>query len=1048
MSGIDRKPGEAPPATTESDLQRAELLIKRLTKELDLYRAEYAQLASRYKTIETSFYWRVFEPVRQLAARYPSIATFIRRLAKLVHWTVTGQLVSRLRAFWQVRKTRVSNDSRIDERRDRLKAAIREGVTIARVAKPRPPEGVAPKISIILPTFKPPLDCVNDAILSVRAQTYSAWELCICDDGSGDEKLTALIDAHASADPRIRFCKLPSNKGISAASNTALAMSTADFVGFLDHDDLLLPDALAQFAQRLDRDDTIDIAYSDEAIIDAKGEAVAIHTKPDWSPVLLFAMMYIGHLAIYRRSLVDAVGGLRPAYDFSQDFDLALRVAERARKVEHIPEILYCWRAIEGSAASGGKDYARISNIAAATDALRRRGLPAHSIPQAQSNQIVFEPGSLVERVSLIIPSDDKANLLGPFLSSIAAITTYPNFEIIVVMKSDRIAVFNANQNWPGVRFEAYDKPFNFSDKCNAGARAASGDVLVFLNDDMLVADPPWIERLLECLRLPGVGAASPKLLYRDGTIQHAGMVVGVRNLVGTAFHCLPEETGDHFNLAQCMRESTLLSGACLAIKASVFRELGGFDAVNVPNAHSDVDLCLRVWEAGYSCVYTPHTKLTHFGHLSIGAEDPPPRRLYSKNKADIFLLRRWCEEISYDRYYPPGIRDLIYRDFPEDYQIFAPLSPEPTAGGRDFLIISHDLSASGAPKIVYQIAALLKKEGHFVVVTAPNDGYYRHALQSLGIPVIVDAMILKRQQPVLDFAKNFDAVIANTVITWPAVRQLANFVDLYWYLHESELIGELVHTEPELRVALSGAKDVWVASVRGERYVRRYRKDVFSLECGLDEWPAAKSGVAIPPPGAEVPIVISVIGSYEPRKGQDLAVLGVRGLPADIAGKCELRLFGRVLDSAFHAKVLSLARGAPNILVGGELTPDQCLDELQKSDIVLVPSRDDVLSLVALDALRAGKVLICSPAVGVVEYLKTPNCALIAQSASAGDLGDAIVRAINQRDTWPSIGREARKVFERNFSMQKFERRLLERLGLRARSESAEPPVSIATAG
>src|SRR6185295_4538356 len=172
---------------------------------------------------------------------------------------------------------------------------------------------------------------------------------------------------------------------------------------------------------------------------------------------------------------------------------------------------------------------------------------------------------------------------------------------------------------------------------------------------------------------------------------------------------------------------------------------------------------------------------------------------------------------------------------------------------------------------------------------------------------------------------------------------------------------------EPEIRVALGGAKDVWVASVRGERYVRRYRKDAYSLECGLDEWRPAKSDVPRPPSGAEAPIVISVIGSYEPRKGQDLAVLSVRGLPAEIAGKCELRLFGRVLDSAFHAKVLSLARGAPNILVGGELTPDQCLDELQKSDIVLVPSRDDVLSLVALDALRAGKVLICSPAVGVV---------------------------------------------------------------------------------
>lgn len=1041
LSGIDRKSGDtsAPLPATDSDLERAELLIKRLTEELDFYRNEYSQLASEYRAIESSLSWRIFEPLRQFGTRHPRAAVAARRVAKLVYWTVTGQVVSRLRMAWQASKAR-TNQSAIEERRDLLKATIRAGIAAARQVKPASPAGVAPTISIILPTYKSPVRCLNDAILSVRAQTYSAWELCICDDGSADENLMDLIKGHALADPRIRFCNLPTNKGISAASNAALAMATAEFVGFLDHDDLLLPNALEQFAQRLELDDKIDIAYSDESIIDAAGEPVHIFNKPDWSPVLLFAMMYVGHLTLYRRSLVDAVGGLRSAYDFSQDFDLALRVAERARKVDHIGEVLYCWRAIEGSAASGGKDYARKTNIAATTDALRRRGLPAYGIPQAQSNQIVFEPGSLVEKVSLIVPSDDRANLLGPFLSSIIGISAYKNFEIIVVMNSDRIAELNSYGQWHGVTFEPYDKPFNFSDKCNAGAQAASGEVLIFLNDDMLVIDALWIERLLECLSLPGVGAASPKLLYRDGTIQHAGMIVGVRNLVGTAFHCLPELTGDYFNLAQCTRESTLLSGACLAIKASIFRKVGGFDAVSFPNSHSDVDLCLRVWEAGYSCVYTPHAKLTHFGHLSIGVQHPTSRRLYSKDKADIYLLRRWCKEISYDPFYPPGIRDLLYRDFPEDYQIFPPLFPRRVIGGRDFLIVSHDLSASGAPKIVYQIAALLKKQGHFVVVTAPSDGYYRRELQTLGIPVIVDATLLQRRDPVLNFGKNFDAVIANTVVTWPVVRQLANFVDVYWYLHESELVQEMIRSEPEMGLAIAGAKEAWVGSKRGERYVRRYRNDVLSLEYGLEKWPYADASAS-----EGRPAVIAVFGSFEPRKGQDLAILAFRGLPADISAKCELRLFGRILDTAFYARVLDLARDASNIRIGGELTPDQYIHELQKSDIVVVPSRDDTLPLVSLDALRAGKVLICTSAVGTAEYLDTPNCALITKSAEADDLGDALLRAIKQRDEWPLIGREARTIFERYFNILTFERRLLERLKLTAGSDAPEHPDTIA---
>jgi O-antigen biosynthesis protein len=431
-----------------------------------------------------------------------------------------------------------------------------------------------------------------------------------------------------------------------------------------------------------------------------------------------------------------------------------------------------------------------------------------------------------------------------------------------------------------------------------------------------------------------------------------------------------------------------------------------------------------------------------HFGHLSIGAASVAAPSAQPKDKSDIFLLRRWCKEISYDPYYPPAVRDLAFRDSPHDYQIFPPAPSAPIHGGSDVLIISHDLSRSGAPKIVYEMVVALKKEGHFVVVASPSDGHYRNELQALGVPVIVDALLLKQHDSVLDFARNFDRVIANTVVTWPAVHQLAKFVDVYWYLHESELVNEIARNEPLLQTAMRHAKDVWVGSRRAERVVERYRPGIFSLEYGLDAWspPEPPEAAPQPAPEPERPIIVAVFGSFEPRKGQDLAVLSARKLSHDVEGRCEFRLFGRVLDPKFHTKVLDLAQGVPNVFIGGELTSQQYVEELEKCDIVLVPSRDDTLPLVSLDALRAGKVLICSPAVGTVDYLEAPNCAVIALSSEMDGMSNAIVEAVNRRDEWPLIGREAKKVFDRYFAKRTFEQRLIKRLDFSSSSVTRQP--------
>ena len=391
-------------------------------------------------------------------------------------------------------------------------------------------------------------------------------------------------------------------------------------------------------------DAALDFVYSDECTIDTYDVVDWLFHKPDWSPLLLLNFMYTGHFSVYRKELVERVGGFRSEFDYSQDYDVALRIAERTAKVAHIDECLYGWRMIPGSASVGGKPDARISNIAALQSAADRRGYDGVAIALPTANRVKRQLPIERPLVSIVVPSDNFSHIRST-VESIKHLTTYENYEIIVVTNSNLIALYSAKIASANVHFANYDKPFNFSEKCNVGASHAIGDYVIFYNDDLRVISPDWIDVILEYASLPGVGIVGPKMIYENGTIQHAGMVTGVRRLLGTAFHSYPAQTSAYVNMAQSVREVSLICGACLAMPMRVFNEIGGWDAHNTPIAHSDVDLCFRVRELGYSCVYTPHAELTHIGHVEIGAEEAAAKKRtnsFKKNKADIFVLKRW----------------------------------------------------------------------------------------------------------------------------------------------------------------------------------------------------------------------------------------------------------------------------------------------------------------------------------------------------------------------------------------------------------------------
>jgi len=920
----------------------------------------------------------------------------------------------------------------IEERRREIHAEIATRLIPPSKSKMSSKPLNGPCVSILVPVYDVSVIWLQQMIDSVMNQTYENWQLCMVDDCSSSSDLKSFLSSLPSVDSRIRVSFRSANGGISAASNDCLAMADGEYIALLDNDDLLTNDALEEMVKAIVANDNPEWLYSDEFKIDENNNVSSLFAKPDWSPLMLLNYMYTGHFTLYKKSVVERVGGFRSKFDFSQDYDLALRISETNATIVHVEKYLYGWRTISTSAAAGGKPTARLSNIAALQDAVDRRQWEgvAEALPTA--NRVVRQ---IVEeiRVSIVIPSDNESNISAS-IDSILDGTDYKNFEIIVVTNTKVIERLKVQYRADHILWKPYDKPFNFSDKCNEGAAIATGEHIVFFNDDVRVVTRTWIEALLEYLTLPGVGVVGPKLLYENGLIQHSGMATGVRRLVGTAFHCYPSQSSVHFNFAQCVREVSLICGALLAMPAKLFREIGGFDAINTPIGHSDVDLCFRAREAGYRCVYTPYATLIHIGHVSIGEEEALPKA-FERDKSDVFLLKRWGRYVATDPYFTRAMRDLIYIDSPENFQVYAG-SGEGEKG--DVLILSHDLTTSGAPKVAFDLAVLLKRLGYFVTVASPVDGPYRSRLADEGITVLVDDLILTGHESSMVIARSFDFVIANTIVCWRSVAILAHNTPVFLYSHETELVHHFADAYPEFIDALRSASEIWCGSENAARALSRHNINSVIVEYGVDDIADADEQAEIIEFRSGSTVNVAVFGSVEVRKGQDLAVLGMQHVDQATRGAAKLRLYGRTLDLSFRHAVEKLATEMPEIEFGGELDYDQYRLTLAATDVVLVCSRDDTLPLVSLDALALGKALICSATTGTSRYLEDKRSAFILKHNSPEEIGQALTLLITNAQSRKNFGREARAIFEKYFTYGAFELRITERLAVNLACKTA----------
>jgi GT2 family glycosyltransferase len=476
-----------------------------------------------------------------------------------------------------------------------------------------------PLISVVMPTCETPEQFLIEAIASVQAQSYPNWELCIHDDASRSLPLRRLLESASAGQPRIRVSYGQVRQGIAAATNSALELASGEIVAFLDHDDVLHVDALGAIAAEFGSSEA-DIVYTDHDILDEAGRHKGPYFKPDWSLDLFLSQMYLGHLVGVRRRLVEQVGGLRSECDGAQDYDLVLRCLSAGARVSHVPEVLYHWRQHAGStsANASSKPYAHHAGRRALQDFVDRQ-YPGARVDDGEHTfcyDVRYPLPSKTTCASIIIPTRDRLDLLEVCIRTLRSTADSASYEILVVDNGseepatlDWLAAAEASGELRVVRAAI---PFNWSALNNIAAEEARGDVLIFLNNDTEFDRPGWLERLSEVALRRDVGACGPLLLYPDGTIQHAGVVVGMGGWADHVFKGQSPVHHQHLFTSPAMRRNVLaVTGACMAIEASKFRKLGGFDESFVV-CGSDVELCLRAHAAGYLNVYVAEARLIH----------------------------------------------------------------------------------------------------------------------------------------------------------------------------------------------------------------------------------------------------------------------------------------------------------------------------------------------------------------------------------------------------------------------------------------------------
>lgn len=652
----------------QPDLQSLQIQLQQIERQKQLAEAERDQYKGRLQAIETSKFWQMRNQWIRLKHR------LLGRQESLVWTPELPELPPIEPPAPAIPETPYDRWQQVH--RPRRSDLIRLAATVEFLP-------YKPLISVIVPVYNTPASFLREAIASVLDQIYPHWELCLADDASTEPHVPEILRTYAAQDSRIKVTYGSENGHIARCSNAALALATGEFVALLDHDDLLSPDALYEVALLLNQHPEADMIYSDEDKLDPQGQFKDPSFKPDWAPDSFLCRMYTCHLGVYRRAIVNQIGGFRPGFEGSQDYDLVLRFTEQTDRIFHIPKILYHWRIHPDSIAqsAAAKPYAYDASQRALEEALDRRGEPGQviAIPQHPGHYLIRYQIQEYKLVSVIIPTRDLGDLLDACLDSIFSQTTYPHYEVLVIdngsVEPSTQAILQKWQIQQPDRLRSYplDIPFNYSKINNFAVTQARGDYLLFLNNDMTIITSDWMTAMVEQVQRSSIGAVGAQLLYADRTIQHAGVVLGIAASTGHSHKHASADAFGYMGQIVSICNYSAVTGACLMCRRDTFAAVGGFEE-QLAVSYNDIDLCLKFREQGLQNIYLPHVQLYHYESKSRGQDLSPEKQARFFRETD-WMHRRWTDWMQRDPYYNPNLTRKH-----QDYRIWDPAG-EPSQG-------------------------------------------------------------------------------------------------------------------------------------------------------------------------------------------------------------------------------------------------------------------------------------------------------------------------------------------------------------------------------
>ncbi len=892
-----------------------------------------------------------------------------------------------------------------------------------------------PRISVVMPVYNPRVEWLAAAVSSVRAQLYPGWELCIADDCSTDVKVRDYLRTLAG-DERIRVHFRKTNGNISAATNDAASLATRDMLVFLDQDDLLAPDCLAEIALAVARHPDADIVYSDDDKIERDGRRHSPQFKPDWSPELLLSCMYMSHAFAVRRSLYNALGGMRSGFDGSQDHDFALRASEQARRVVHIPRVLYHWRVAPGSTAERGdaKPAGIDAGRRAVQEALQRRGIAASVTrpawaEHARVNLYEHEFEDDGPAVTIIVPAAGDASTLRRCLESLRK-TTYRNYRVLVADNgSDDTALLHylGECGHDVLPVDAGLATLNLASLGNQAARHARSEFLLFLDSAVEIAQPRWLSRMMGYARLPTTGAVGARILDGRGDVVHAGIVHGYDDgLAGAAFRDLAGDDPGYLAYSRATRNCSAVSAACLLTARATFLAHGGFDDRRFGTRYYDVDYCYRLLHAGLRCTYAAGAEVVQHASARPAGGEP----------AEVAEFRRAYRTLR-DPYYS---RHLSLQTTRFEVQ---PVHVETGARPRGIraLMCCFNLNWEGAPYSQFEMTReLARRRVLDPVVFSPADGPLRAAYEAAGIEVHVRAHPLANCTTEDEYEAAVKAFVAwvgslgvsvvygNTLQTFYAIDAAHRLgLPSLWNPRESEPWREYFRGfGPDVESAALSCfqypyRIIFVAhaTARGYRELDSHH-NFCVIHNGLD--PAvitqAKTGLTRPAARSELAldaddVVILLLGTVCERKGQLDAVDAWARLPDAIVERARLYIVGDrpgPYSSAVHGRLAQLpAARRERVHVVPET--ERVAPYFRAADVFLCTSIVESYPRVVLEAMAWDLPIVTTPVFGIAEQVMPEVNALCYEPGDATVLAQQLERMVSDPDLRRSMAERASEV-------------------------------------